>query len=327
MTTVMVADLGGTHIRLALSSGADAPLQSVCLWRCADFAHPQLAFSRYLQHLLHTNAPLPRALCMAVAAPVQGDQVQMTNNPWQFSTTALASALGMPVTVLNDFEAQAWCLLHPQRLTLRWINPAQGLEHWPQALRTIAGPGTGFGAASLSSRGEVISAEPGHIAFAALTPFDLRVLQQLWQWFPRVSVEHLISGPGIANTYCALANLAGQPMTPDTSPSTADIISLADHSPLAAETLRCFSRWFGAVCGDLALAKGSRGGVFLSGALLARLGRHFDQRAFLQAFTDKAAFGNWCSAIPLAYIEDEWPGLIGCARYAHQHLGPSHDGH
>jgi len=324
-TPVLVADIGGTHIRLALSTHAGAPLQGVSIWRCADFEHPLAAFRCYLAQLASKGAPLPRVICLAVAAPVQDDHIRMTNNHWHFSRMALASALQLPVMVLNDFEAQAWCLLHPEQLTLRWINPAQPVAHWPRALRTVAGPGTGFGAASLTPGGEVISAEPGHIAFAPLNQQDLTVLQQLWRWFPRVTVEHMISGPGIANTYCALANQAGQPMTPDTSPNSAEIVSMAEHSALAADTLRCFSRWLGAVCGDLALAKGSTGGFFLSGALLAKLGRHFDQSAFLQAFTNKATFSHWCSAIPVAYVEDEWPGLTGCAMYTHHHPNLIHD--
>lgn len=318
MKPVWVADIGGTHIRMALSLHADSPLQSVCVWRCAEFEHPLAAFSHYLQQLQHNKLPLPHTLCMAVAAPILGDEIQLTNNPWRFSIQALAAALKLPVTVLNDFEAQAWCLLHPEQLTLRWINPQQGISDWPDALRTIAGPGTGFGAASLGRSGEVISSEPGHMAFAPLNSRDLALLQELWRWFPRVTVEHLISGPGLSHTYCALANLAGQSLAPDTSPGASDIIDMAGNCALATETLQCFSRWLGAVCGDLALAKGSRGGFFLSGALITRLGEHFDQSAFLQAFTDKAAYRNWCSTIPLAYVEDAWPGLNGCAVHAHR---------
>jgi glucokinase len=92
---------------------------------------------------------------------------------------------------------------------------------------------------------------------------------------------------------------------------------MANSSVLAQQTLQIFSRWMGSVCGDLALSKGSRGGFLLSGELLDRLGKFFDEAAFMKAFTDKLAFRHWCEAIPVAYVEDEFPGLLGCAAYAY----------
>src|SRR5690606_11273725 len=96
-----------------------------------------------------------------------------------------------------------------------------------------------------------------------------------------------------------------------------DIVAMADSDMLAQQTLKIFSRWMGSVCGDIALTKGSRGGFLLSGELLVKLGKHFDEVLFMKAFTDKSAFAQWCGAIPVAYVQDEFPGLAGCAACAH----------
>jgi glucokinase len=319
-SSVLLADIGGTNVRFALSTASDAPLQCIKVMRCADFERPLDAVRQYLDFVSTSGAPLPGSFCMAVAAAVRGDFVRFTNNHWQFSQAELSRQLNLPLTVLNDFEAQAWCLLHPDKLDLRWLNQpeviassAPAIQTWPQALRTIAGPGTGFGAASLTAGGEVISAEPGHIAFAPLDATDLALLQQLWRWYPRVTVEHLISGPGIANIFCAVSSVAGKSISPADAPASPDIVAMADTDTLARQTLKIFSRWMGAVCGDIALTKGSRGGFLLSGDLLGKLGEHFDEMAFMTAFTDKSAFTPWCQAIPVAYVLDEHPGLKGCA--------------
>lgn len=343
-SSVLLADIGGTNVRFAISTHYGAPLQCIKLMRCADFARPLDAVRQYLDFIADSDAPLPGSFFMAVAAAVRGDFIRFTNNPWQFSRQQLSESLQMPVTVLNDFEAQAWCLLQPETLALRWLNKPDGTgtdtlsdatesgatdkpvtSAWPPALRTIAGPGTGFGAASLTPLGEVISSEPGHIAFSPLNDSDLLLLQQLWRWYPRVTVEHLISGPGIANIYCAVSCAAGQEITPVDAPASADIVKMADSNALAQQTLQIFSRWMGAVCGDIALTKGSRGGFLLSGDLLGKLGRHFDETRFMSAFTDKAAFSQWCAAIPVAYLQDEYPGLTGCAACAYFMAGNTKD--
>lgn len=320
--TALLADIGGTNIRFALSESTGAPLQCIHTMLCADFEHLIDAVRQYLGFIAEQHAPMPGLFCLAVAAPVQGDFIKLTNNHWRFSRRELSQVLAMPVMVLNDFEAQGWCLLHPDQLPVRWLQKPAITDaqpgQWPEALRTIAGPGTGFGASSLSIGGEVISAEPGHAAFAPVNDDEMALLRQLWQWFPRVTVEHLISGPGIANIYCALSTLAGQSIKPDAAPSAAEIVEMADRHTIAQQTLQYFSSMMGGICGDMALTKGSRGGFVLSGNLIHKLGKHFDEQAFVRRFTDKGNFSDWCRAIPLACLLDEFPGLTGCAVYAHR---------
>lgn len=318
-SSVLLADVGGTNARFAVMTNASAALRMLRSFRCTDFPHLLAAVLQYLDMLRLADEAPPAAFYLAVAATLQGDDVRFTNNHWHFSQASLQQSLSMPVTILNDFEAQAWCLHAPQQLTLRWLNRPDGEQHtWPVAVRTIAGPGTGFGAAALTPAGDVLSCEPGHASFAARNESELALLRELWRWYPRVTIEHLVSGPGLRNIHCALSAQAGKRISPPDAPSASDIVTMADTDKLAAQTLMQFSQLLGAVCGDIALYTGSRGGVFLSGALLKALGAHFDEQQFMHAFVDKSSHSSWCQSIPVAYVEDEFPGLRGCAILASQ---------
>jgi glucokinase len=324
---VLLADIGGTHARLALfypNSGLEeggASLWCVEKFRCADFGRIQDVIRAYLMLSAVRQYAVPEKAVLAVAAPIDQSKVRFTNSGWEFDTDDLADELKLSVKILNDFEAQAYALAWIHHLPVRWLQVAAAHSEYA-GLRTIAGPGTGFGAASLSRGGEVISCEPGHVAFAPQNQEQVRLLSQLWSWYPRVTVEHLVSGPGIANIYAALSTLGGQPMTPHEAP-TPETISwqlIEDKQSVgstffATNTMSMFSSILGAVCGDLALAHGCRGAFLVSGQLIASLGRGFDERLFLQSFHDKAQYADWCRAIPVGVLQSDWPGLQGCAAW------------
>ena len=307
----IVADIGGTNARFALASQAEAPLQCVSVFRCADFVHFEDALEAYQAALRERSAPQVLSVCLAVAAAVHKDLISLTNHSWQFSRRALQTALGIPVHVLNDFTAQALCLPALGDADVQWLRRAQGRPH--AAARTIAGPGTGFGGATLTAAGEVVESEPGHCSFAPVTEHEVQLLQVLWRRHPRICVEQLLSGPGLANLYWANAVLSGNPRELE----AAAIVKAAEHGDvLALQTLRDFSGILGSVCGDIALSMGSLGGFYLSGGVLEKLGALFDQTLFMTRFVDKGAFRSWCSEVPVARVTLAWPGLLGCARHA-----------
>lgn len=328
---VLLADIGGTHARLALFYPHSRPQEDAAaqLWcveklRCADFGRIQDVINAYLTLPEVRKHTAPEKAVLAVAAPIDQSKVKFTNSAFEFDTVELAAELKLSVKILNDFEAQAYALAWIQHLPVRWLQ--EGAQSAYEGLRTTAGPGTGFGAASLSRGGEVISCEPGHVAFAPQNQQQVRLLSQLWSWYPRVTVEHLVSGPGIANIYAALSTLGGQPMTPREAP-TPEAISWqliddkqsVDSISFAVNTMSMFSSILGAVCGDLALAHGCRGAFLVSGQLIASLGRGFDERLFLEAFHDKAQYADWCRAIPVGLLQSDWPGLQGCAAWCCRH--------
>lgn len=307
----IVADIGGTNARFALANQAEAPLQCVSVYRCADFVRFEDALEAYQESVRERFAPQVLSVCLAVAATVHKDLISLTNYSWQFSRRALQAALGVPVHVLNDFTAHALCLPLLGDADVQWLRRAPGRPH--AAARTIAGPGTGFGGATLTAAGEVVESEPGHCSFAPVTEHELQLLQVLWRRYPRICVEQLLSGPGLANLYWANAVLGGNPR----ELGAADIVNVAQHGDaLALQTLRDFSGILGSVCGDIALSMGSLGGFYLTGGVLEKLGALFDQTLFLTRFVDKGAFQSWCSEVPVARVTLAWPGLLGCARHA-----------
>ncbi|MEX0737829.1 MAG: glucokinase [Pseudohongiella sp.] len=310
--TVLVADIGGTNARFALS-GPDQVLSNVTSLRCQDFDDINGAITTYLQSC---QSRQPQRICLAVAAATDQDMIKLTNNHWQFSQHALTQAFAMPVTTINDFTAQAWCLPGLREADVTWIQPVGPDDiHWSQGNRCIAGPGTGFGAATMTLGREVLESEPGQCAFAPLTPRQLAILVHLWDSYPRVTADYLLSGPGLGNIYSAIFVL-NTGKSADTT-SAADIVSAARHGDqIAQQSLDEFSRILGAVCGDIALNMGSLGGFFLSGAMLQKLGTLFNKALFIAAFTDKGSFSSWCQRVPVAMVNVTDPGLRGCAAFS-----------
>jgi glucokinase len=159
--------------------------------------------------------------------------------------------------------------------------------------------------------------EPGQCAFAPLTPRQLAILVHLWDRYPRVTADHLLSGPGLCNIYSAIVMLN----TGKTAEAlaAAEIVSAARHGDqLARQSLDEFSRMLGAVCGDIALSMGSLGGFFLTGAMLQKLDELFSAELFMAAFTDKGSFSDWCRRVPVAMLTIPDPGLRGCAAFSRQ---------
>ncbi len=319
----VLADVGGTNVRFAWVAPGSAHLQCIERYACADFVRFEDALGAYLERLRAESAPKPVSACFAVAASVHEDLIRMTNSPWQWQRSAVAEQLGLPVQVLNDFSAQAWCL----PLLAPGSPPVLGADnvHWWQAgrsalgvpyARTIVGPGTGFGASTMTAQGEVLESEPGHVSFAPVTAHEMDLLRQLWRRYPRVSVEHLLSGPGLANLYWANACLQGG----EKELPAAQIVSGAlVGETLCQQSVGDFAGILGSVCGDIALAMGSLGGIFLSGDMLEKMEPVFNKAMFMARFLDKGPFQAWCTQVPVARLSLPYPGLTGCALYCRTH--------
>lgn len=320
----LVADIGGTNARFALALPERDELQFVKVLPCAEFDGLKETVLAYLGFCHEQRAPMPLSACFAVAGAVDQDAVRLTNNPWQFSQAALSSELSLPVTVINDFSAQAWCLPHVKSEHLHWLQCASGQQpesapQWLSGTRCVAGPGTGFGAAAMTLSGDVLECEPGLCAFAPLNTRQADMLRQLWKSRPRVCHDMLLSGAGLVNICHALMLVDGHGGGADYQ-SARDVLDAArQHEPLAMESTRMFSAILGSVCGDLALTLGSTGGFFLSGALLRGMAELFHQDIFLKAFNNKGAYSDWCQRLPVALWHLPQPGLEGCAEYARRH--------
>jgi len=310
----LLGDIGGTHARWAWQAAPGAPVQDVAVRPCAANASLLDSARDYMAGSGHAA---PSALCIGIATPITGDQVQMTNNDWAFSISQLQHELGVArCLVINDFTALAMSLtaLGPQDLRRIGGGDGAAVAGAPMAL---VGPGTGLGVSGLlpgpGGGWLPLSGEGGHVTLAAADDEEAAVLALLRQRFGHVSAERVLSGPGLVNLHDALCTLAGQ--TPPAR-TPADVVSAAlagsDKTCVHAATL--FAGFLGNVAGNLALTLGARGGVYVGGGILPRLGAAFDDTRFRQRFEDKGRFASYLRPLPTWAITAATPALLGAAR-------------
>ena len=312
--SLLVGDIGGTNARFALAvAGEDRPrLETVTPLRCADFPGVAEAAAHFLEQA--GGARPPRAL-LAVAAPVTGDRVRITNNPWTFSVESTAATLGLSLRVINDFAAVSRALPLLRGEDLVPIGPMPEPKAGPRQVYAVLGPGTGLGVSGLIAEGSqmtVIESEGGHMDFAPADRAEAEILRLLAERHGRVSGEHLVSGMGIVNVYHALCEIAGRMPQAETP---ADVSALAEREPegLAAQALDRVCAMLGGIAGDIALAFGAWQGVFLHGGVAQKLLPRLQRSAFRQRFETKGRHAPLMRAVPTQLIVHPQAGLLGAA--------------
>lgn len=346
----LLADIGGTRARfsLLLASPANPATQTGVGFTLA--AHRELATAdhhglldatRVYLSAIGLAAPPPHA-AVAVACPVDGDWIALTNQHWAFSIESTRRALGFEsLSVDNDFTALARSLpmLGPADLVVlhagSGAKPTAGAAHdRPLAL---IGPGTGLGVGALIPAPDgswvPLASEGGHRDLAPVSEREWRVLEVLANRFGRVSAERVVSGQGLINLWWALAALdALETDAAPVSPDLAANLQPADITARAAagdrrcrEVLNLFSGWLGAVAGDLVLTLGARGGLYLAGGILPRLGAAetsqnpstavFRRDLFLERFLAKGRFRSYLTAVPVHLVTHPNPALLGLASH------------
>ncbi|HMN93730.1 MAG TPA: glucokinase [Hydrogenophaga sp.] len=309
----LLADVGGTHARFAWQAAAGAPLQHAQVMPVADHAGLEDAVWSYLAGL---KRPVTEA-AMAIATPVLGDVVSMTNHPWSFSQQALRQRFGWSrLLVINDFTALALALPLLGEADLR---PVGGAVAAPGAPLALLGPGTGLGVSGLVPDGRggwlALAGEGGHATWAALTPRELRVREGLSQRYGHVSVERVASGQGLVDVHAILCAADGLTPAGNLQPRDVTAAALVHGQPQALETLNLFAAVLGTVAGDLALTLGARGGVYLGGGILPRLGDWFVLHSpFRERFEAKGRYAGYLRDIPAWVITaDPSPALLGAS--------------
>uniref|UniRef100_UPI000475429C glucokinase n=1 Tax=Ideonella sp. B508-1 TaxID=137716 RepID=UPI000475429C len=268
-------------------------------------------------YLGETALPVPALAAVGIATPVTGDRVQMTNHHWSFSIEALRQALGFErLRVINDFTALALALPHLPAHELRQVG---GGAAQPGAAIGLVGAGTGLGVSGLLPLGPrwlPLAGEGGHVSLPAETPLEAELVAVLRQRYGRVSAERALSGPGLRALHQALGVVQGQSVTPADAPEAAAIVeaALAGGDAHCAQVLDLFCGWLGAVAGDLALTLGARGGVYIGGGIVPRLGMAFDRSPFRARFEAKGRFASYLREIPVQLIlSPTSPALRGAA--------------
>ena len=306
----LVADVGGTNVRFASQYLSQGPLLGMASYVCAD--HESL-WDAMQHHLRSQGLERPRCCAIGIATAITGDQVQMTNHHWSFSIEALRQALGAErLLVINDFTALALALPALAPGSRRQVGGGAAVDGAPIGL---VGPGTGLGVSGLlpgvgGAGLAPIGGEGGHVTLSSFEPEEDAVLRVLQRRFGHASAERALSGPGLENLYQGLAGVRGQVVTERDAKSIT-----AGEDQLARDTVELFCSLLGNVAGNVALTLGARGGLYIGGGIVPRLGARFDRSRFRERFEAKGRFRDYLAAIP-AYVvsaSDE-AALLGACR-------------
>jgi glucokinase len=303
-----MADIGATTSRCALVNDKGQELAPE-VFENADYTGVAGVLRVYLQHRRASDQPTRAAL--AIAAPITGDDVHMTNIGWRFSQDALRRELGLKrLQIVNDFAAIAWAL---PLLTPADVVRIGGGESVSRATLAALGPGSGLGVSALVPSGDgwaAMSGEGGHVSMPAATREEQDVIAVLRDRFNgHCSAERVLSGPGLVNLYVTLAELAGRG-SPTVTPE--DVTNLAKQGePLARKTLAMFFAMLGTVAGDLAVTTGARGGLYIAGGIVPRVVEQLGKSEFRHRFEAKGRYNQYLAAIPTFVITAQLPAFRG----------------
>ncbi|MEH3107092.1 MAG: glucokinase [Sphingomonas fennica] len=320
MSRIVAVDIGGTHARFALAEvdgGRVVSLEPEVTLKTAEHGSFQLAWEAFAA----IAGPLPRAAAIAIAAPVRGEVIKLTNNPWVIRPALIPPKLGVDRFVLvNDFGAVGHAVAQADAAHLTHLCGPEGPIP-ADGVISVVGPGTGLGVAHvLRRRGEYIvtETEGGHLDFAPLDAIDDALLRHLRDRHRRVSTERVVSGPGLSAIVECLAALEGRAVArrDDKALWTA---ALDGSDSLAAAAFDRFCLSLGAVAGDIALAQGAVG-VVIAGGLGQRIAEHLPRSGFATRFVAKGRFERMMADMPVKLITHPQPGLFGAAAaFAQEH--------
>lgn len=311
----LLGDIGGTNARFGWQVSEDAAITRVQVLPCAEHASLLDAAQTYLRQ---QGMSVPPSAAFGIANPVTGDQVSMTNHHWKFSINALREGLGLSrLLLLNDFAALALSLT---LLTEAQKRPVGGGQASPDAAVGLIGPGTGLGVSGLIPLGYrnkwiPIAGEGGHVSLSASTALEFAAIGQFQKRYGHVSAERVISGAGLVDLYHALCELKDGQGLEITTP--AQVLERAQEKPgsTANEALDMFCAFLGSVAGDLALTLGARGGIYIGGGIVPRLGQRFDASPFRERFEAKGRFKSYLQEIPTWVIHSPVsPALQGASQ-------------
>ena len=309
-TLRLIADVGGTNARFALVRGSHGLPEQQRTLPTADYPGICDAIRTYLSQI---GSKQPLEAAVAIANPVTGDLIKMTNSHWTFSVEAARCELGLArLLLLNDFTALALALPTIPPAQLEQVGGGAPVADTPLAL---IGAGTGLGVSGLVPSGggwAPLQGEGGHVTLCATNQREADIIGITQRQYPHVSAERLISGMGLENLYRAIALLDN--VEPEAlSASQVSERGLAGTCRYCAEALEIFCAMLGTVAGNLALTLGSQGGVYIGGGIVPRLEGYFARSLFRARFEAKGRFERYLAAIPTYVIRASNPALLGAA--------------
>ena len=310
----LLADVGGTNARFAWQAGTGRPIAHVQVLACAQYESLAQAMGTYLQDL---GLGVPRHAAIAIANPVDGDRVSMTNHHWSFLQSELQRAFELrTLRLLNDFTALALALPDLPATDLRQVGGAAAREGSAMGL---VGAGTGLGVSGLLPNGQggwvPLRGEGGHVTLPAETERERLVMAGVRRLYGHASAERVLCGQGLLDTYRLLCEADGVASSACLAPADVVAQGVPGSNGQAVEALNVFCALLGSVAGNLALTLGAQGGLYIGGGIVPRLGAWFDASAFRSRFEAKGRFQPFLQTIPVWVITaDTSPALLGAAR-------------
>lgn len=317
--TGLVGDVGGTNARFALVD-AQGRIRNPKTYPAEEYPSLTEVMAEYLETT--AGRMRPDKACIAVAGPVVDGEIEFTNLHWRISEGELIGTFEFhEARLINDFAAQALAAPVLDDDDVRVLGPK--LKGDPSGPIVVAGAGTGFGVSLLvrTERGDIpVSSEGGHAAYAPYDGVEAAVWASLRRTHGRVSIERVLSGPGLYALYRGLADVRGAEVAhPDEKAVLA--AGQSGDDALAEEALDRFCEILGSVAGDLALTCGARGGVYISGGIAPRMADRLAAGGFRQRFEDKGRLADYCRDIPTYLIVHPYAALVGAARQLSQMEG------
>ena len=312
----LLADVGGTNARFAIET---APLQfeKVQVLACGEHASLGAAIKAYFAGIGADCGEIRHA-AIAIANPVDGDVVAMTNHHWSFSIAALRYELGFDaLAVVNDFTALA--------MALPYLTPAQRVQvgggvSVPGRTVGLIGPGTGLGVSGIVPFGQhwvPLASEGGHASFAPGDEDEIAILRELTRELGHVSAERLLSGPGLESILRAQSGkeLAAAEITRR---------ALAGECAGCVRAVETFCAVLGSVAGNVALTLGATGGVYIGGGIVPRLLGIFEHSQFRARFEAKGRLAAYVARIPTYVITEPYPAFLGVSAILSEQLTAQH---
>jgi glucokinase len=323
---ILAGDIGGTNSRLAYFDARGGKLVVAAEQIYPSREHRGL--DEIVMKFVASQPQKPDLACFGVAGPVRNGRVEASNLPWIVETSQLAKELQLPSTiVINDLEANAWGIPDLSEKELVPLNKVRGT---PAGNQAVVAAGTGLGEAGLywdGSKYRVFASEGGHCDFAPRNELEIDLLRHLSARFGHVSVERIVSGPGLVNVYRFLRDThrGEEPgwLTDDmahSDPAAAIArAAIAGKAPLAEHALDLWISIYGAEAGNVALKLMAMGGVFLGGGIAPKIVTRLAGPLFVQAFVSKGRMQPLLESIPVKVIVYDKIALFGAARYALAH--------
>ncbi len=305
----LLADIGSTYARFALEIER-GKFERLCTVKCADYADFGSALRGYAETVKDASV---RHAAVAIANPVEGDTVRMTNYHWQFSIEQTRVDCGLDtLLIVNDYTALAIGVPHLGENQRRQVGGGR-----PQARSVIGllGAGKGLGVSGLIPADDgwiSLGSQGGHVSFSPADEREIAILEYTWKQFAHVSAERLISGNGLELIYRAICHIAGK----SPQPLAATMITargLEGKGEECAQSLEIFCGILGNVAANLAVTLGAFGGIYIGGSIVPRLGKYFDASPFRQRFESKGRFASYVAKIPTYVITADNATFVGVA--------------